>query len=102
MGSHTVDHERLTELEADAIRSQVRDAKAWLLDNGFEGGASSFVYPWGINDPRRRRHSSGGTFSRCSVMIFCNVSRSARSGPPFVDEHREQREHDSQVSLLHA
>ncbi|MBX0294859.1 polysaccharide deacetylase family protein [Haloarcula nitratireducens] len=54
IGSHTFDHERLTDLSDEEAREQVRDAKEWLLDRGFEVGSSMFVYPWSSNSPRIR------------------------------------------------
>ncbi len=54
IGSHTVDHERLTDLSDSEVRQQVADAKEWLLERGFERGASMFTYPWSSTSPRVR------------------------------------------------
>ncbi|MBX0296126.1 polysaccharide deacetylase family protein [Haloarcula nitratireducens] len=54
IGSHTMDHRNLPELETSEAREQVATAKEWLLDNGFETGADSFVYPWSSSDPLTR------------------------------------------------
>ncbi|WP_167768519.1 polysaccharide deacetylase family protein [Haloarcula amylovorans] len=54
IGSHTLDHRNLPEIETSEAREQVAAAKEWLLENGFETGADSFVYPWSSNDPSTR------------------------------------------------
>ncbi|MBX0293816.1 polysaccharide deacetylase family protein [Haloarcula nitratireducens] len=54
IGSHTVDHEHLPDLSNADARAQIEENKKWLLDRGFERGASMFSYPWSGNSPRIR------------------------------------------------
>lgn len=47
IGTATPHHTDLTELSAAERRDTLEAGKQWLLDNGYEAGASALVYPWG-------------------------------------------------------
>ncbi|WP_331232918.1 polysaccharide deacetylase family protein [Natronorarus salvus] len=50
VSSHLYHHDNLTELPPEEQETQIRDAKEWLVDNGFEEGAEYFAYPYGEHD----------------------------------------------------
>ena len=50
ISSHLLYHDHLTELEPEEQETQIREAKEWLVDHGFEQGAEYFAYPFGEHD----------------------------------------------------
>ncbi|KYH25578.1 polysaccharide deacetylase [Halalkalicoccus paucihalophilus] len=50
IGSHLMTHENLRELPQREQESQIRGAKEWLVDNGFEESAAFLAYPYGTYD----------------------------------------------------
>lgn len=50
ISSHLYYHDNLTELEPDEQERQIREAKEWLVERGFERGAEYFAYPYGEHD----------------------------------------------------
>jgi peptidoglycan/xylan/chitin deacetylase (PgdA/CDA1 family) len=48
--SHCADHPDLTELSTDEQEQQIREAKEWLREYGFEQGAEYFAYPYSSYD----------------------------------------------------
>ena len=53
IGSHSAsEHPDFTSLSEEAIASQCRQAKQWLLDNGFAEEAASIVYPYASANER--------------------------------------------------
>lgn len=51
IASHTVNHARLTELDDDALREELRQSKA-MLEDTLDGPIGSFAYPYGACDER--------------------------------------------------
>jgi hypothetical protein len=50
VSSHLYYHDDLTELSPEEQEAGIRDAKEWLIENGFEEGAEYFAYPYGEHD----------------------------------------------------
>lgn len=53
--SHTANHVRLVNLDADELHSEVIGARNWLQDHGFEAAADHLVFPQGAFDRRTMR-----------------------------------------------
>lgn len=50
ISSHLLYHDNVTELDPAEQETQIREAKEWLIDHGFEQGAEYFAYPYGEHD----------------------------------------------------
>ncbi|MDL5360601.1 polysaccharide deacetylase family protein [Halalkalicoccus sp. NIPERK01] len=50
VGSHLMTHANLRDLSEQEQEAQIRGAKEWLIDNGFEEGAEFFAYTYGSYD----------------------------------------------------
>lgn len=50
IASHLMTHPRLSELSPEEQETEIRGAKDWLIDHGFEADAEYFAYPFGDYD----------------------------------------------------
>lgn len=50
VANHCLDHPHLSDLSRDEQREQIVGGREWLLDHGFERGASYFAFPYGDYD----------------------------------------------------
>ena len=70
--SHPQYDRSVPEIRPRKIRTTIRESKRWLIENGFERGAQSLVWPYNNHDAESltiasRHHQLGFAFGGCSI-----------------------------------
>ncbi|WP_255168697.1 polysaccharide deacetylase family protein [Natrononativus amylolyticus] len=94
ISSHTENHPALSELDAAEQEAEIRDAKEWLVDHGFEDGAQYFAYPFGEYDATtielvEKYHALGFAGGPPAQGYAVNPQLCSRIGDPDFERARE-------------
>lgn len=79
IGSHTVNHPKLTEISDDDVRRELADSKKWIEDVSGKP-CTSFCYPKGAHDERVRRLTKEAGYAAartCDMLRFDATDRHA-------------------------
>lgn len=93
VGSHAYEHSRLAEQNQQEQEAQIRDAKEWLLERGFERGADYFAYPFSSFNQQTlelvdKYHSLGFAAGWPVNGSISNRTLCPRVGDPSFDQAR--------------